>query len=144
MNKYPESTFTFLNKPEYITKHQWGPDALPYVSIICNTYNHEKFIEYAIKGFLSQKTTFPVEILIHDDASTDSTQEIIHRYEIQHSNLFKPIYQTDNQKSQGIKPGLTYQLPVDQHPNGATDRHPNRASKSERFSLGRPRLVTCL
>jgi aromatic ring-opening dioxygenase catalytic subunit (LigB family) len=33
---------------------------------------------------------------------------------------------------------------VDQHPNGATDRHPNRASKSERFSLGRPRLVTCL
>jgi hypothetical protein len=35
-------------------------------------------------------------------------------------------------------------LGVDQHPNGATDRHPNRASKSERFSLGRPRLVTCL
>jgi hypothetical protein len=33
---------------------------------------------------------------------------------------------------------------VDQHPNGATDRHPNRASKSERFSLERPRLITCL
>lgn len=33
---------------------------------------------------------------------------------------------------------------VDGHPNGATDGHLNDAIKSERFSLGRPRLVMCL
>ena len=45
----------------------------PLVSICCITYNHEKFIRDAIEGFLMQKTTFPIEILIHDDASTDNT-----------------------------------------------------------------------
>ena len=41
------------------------------VSICCITYNHEKYIRDAIEGFLMQKTDFPFEVLIHDDASTD-------------------------------------------------------------------------
>lgn len=54
---------------------------LPIVSIICNTFNHEKYISKALDDMLMQKTTFKFEILIHDDASTDSTSSIISDYE---------------------------------------------------------------
>ena len=51
------------------------------VSISCLTYNHEPYIADAIESFLMQKTNFKYEILIHDDASTDRTAEIIREYE---------------------------------------------------------------
>lgn len=72
------------------------------VSIHCITYNHEKYISDAIDSFLMQKTDFKYEILIHDDASTDRTAEIILEYEKAYPNLIKPIYQTENQYSRGI------------------------------------------
>ena len=81
----------------------------PMISIICNTYNHEKYIEQTLKGFVNQKTTYPYEILIHDDASTDRTAEIIRRYADAYPSLFKPIYQTENQYSQGINVSGVYQ-----------------------------------
>ncbi|MFF5993402.1 glycosyltransferase [Lysinibacillus sp. KU-BSD001] len=71
------------------------------VSIHCATFNHEKYIAEAIKGFLMQKTNFKFEILIHDDASTDRTADIIREYEKQHPDIIKPIYQTVNQYSAG-------------------------------------------
>ena len=73
------------------------------VSIACITYNHENYIEDAIKGFLMQKTRFPIEIIIHDDASTDRTAEIIKSYEKKYPDLIKPIYQLENQYSKGVK-----------------------------------------
>jgi len=85
----------------------WQEDiAQPIVSIICVTYNHEDYIEDAIRGFLIQETNFPFEILIHDDASTDNTANIIKQYEKQYPKLFRTIYQTENQYSKGNKPGL--------------------------------------
>lgn len=69
------------------------------VSVICNTYNHEKYIRDALEGFLMQKTTFPFEILIHDDASTDGTAKIIREYEEKYHDLIKPIYEAENQYS---------------------------------------------
>ena len=78
------------------------------VSISCSTYNHEKFIAEAIEGFLMQETNFKYEILIHDDASTDKTAEIIRSYEQKYPFLIKPIYQSINQYSRGIKPGPAY------------------------------------
>ena len=53
---------------------------IPLVSICCATYNHEEYIEDALKGFLMQECDFEYEILIHDDASTDKTADIIRRY----------------------------------------------------------------
>ncbi|MGE7020277.1 glycosyltransferase family 2 protein [Solibacillus cecembensis] len=72
------------------------------VSIHCPAYNHENYIADAIDSFIMQQTDFKYEILIHDDASTDRTAEIIKKYEKEYPELIKPIYQTENQKSKGI------------------------------------------
>lgn len=81
------------------------------VSVICNTYNHEKYIGDALQGIIMQKTNFKFEILIHDDASTDKTADIIREYEKNYPDIIKPIYQTENQFSQNIPIGKTYQNP---------------------------------
>lgn len=73
------------------------------VSIICNAYNHEKYIRDALEGFVVQKTSFPFEILVHDDASTDNTAAIIKEYERKFPNLIKPIYQKENQYSKSFE-----------------------------------------
>lgn len=81
------------------------------VSICCLTFNHEKFIKQTLDSFLMQKTNFPFEILIHDDASTDNTAIIIKEYDKNHPGLFLPIYQTVNQKSiykSGMNPRFNY------------------------------------
>ena len=83
----------------------------PLVSILCITYNHKDFISQAIEGFLMQNTTFPFEVLIHDDASTDGTSDIVRAYEKKYPEIIKPIYQKENQFSKGVKISLTYQYP---------------------------------
>jgi glycosyltransferase involved in cell wall biosynthesis len=76
----------------------------PLVSICCSTYNHEKFISETLDGFLIQKCNFPVEILIHEDCSTDNTAGIIKEYQKKYPNLLNPVFQKENQYSKGIKP----------------------------------------
>lgn len=91
--------FEFLEEAVPIASQQWSEDTVPLVSISCLTYNHENYIRDAIEGFLMQKTTFPVEILIHDDASTDKTTIIVREYEEKYPQLIKAVYQTENQHS---------------------------------------------
>lgn len=50
------------------------------VSINCLAYNHGKFIRETLEGFVMQKTNFRFEAIVHDDASTDNTAEIIREY----------------------------------------------------------------
>lgn len=69
------------------------------VSVVCNAYNQEAYIRDALEGFVMQKTTFPFEVLVHDDASTDQTAEIIWEYEQKYPEIIKPIYETENQYS---------------------------------------------
>lgn len=73
------------------------------VSISCVTYNHAPFIRQCLEGFLMQKTNFPFEILIHDDASTDGTSDIIREYEEKYPKIFLPIYQKENQYAKNIR-----------------------------------------
>ena len=82
------------------------------VSILCLAFNHEKFIADAIESFLMQKTSFPIEIIIHDDASTDETAKIIQAYERKFPDIIKPIYQKENQYSQGISINEKFFLPL--------------------------------
>ena len=80
------------------------------VSIVCNTFNQESYISDALDGFLMQETSFPIEILVHDDASTDGTREIVKKYADKYPNLIKPILQTENQYSKGIKISEVFQF----------------------------------
>ena len=81
------------------------------VSIICLAYNHEKYIRSALQGFVDQITDFGYEVLINDDASTDKTADIIREYEKKYPDIIKPVYQKENQHSQGIRIISTYLLP---------------------------------
>ena len=104
-------SYPFLKEPTAITNQHWDDDVPALLSIVNNTYNHENFISETIEGFLKQKTTFKVEILVHDDASTDNTATIIREYEKKYPELILPIYQTTNQYSQGINPNREFQFP---------------------------------
>lgn len=74
---------------------------LPMVSICCLAYNHVGSIEKAIQSFLMQKTDFPVEIFIHDDASTDGTVHILQKYELENPDRIRLLIQPENQYSIG-------------------------------------------
>ena len=85
-------------------KSTWRKGASCRVSIVCHTYNHEPFIEQALAGFLIQRTEFPFEIIVHDDASTDNTARIIERYRTAYPDIVRPVLQTKNQYRLGIRP----------------------------------------
>lgn len=69
------------------------------VSIRCLTYNHEPYIRDALEGFVNQKTNFRFEAIVHDDASTDGTADIIREYAEKYPSIIKPIIETENQYS---------------------------------------------
>ena len=81
------------------------------VSIICSVFNHGKYIRRCLEGFVSQKTNFNYEVLIHDDASTDNSAQVIREFEEKYPEIIKPIYQTENQFSKKIPINITYQFP---------------------------------
>lgn len=88
-----------------VKDQRWSDDTIPLVSISCIAYNQGEFIGKTLDGFINQRTSFPVEVLIHDDASTDDTADIIRAYEFRYPHIIKPIYQVENQYRKGIKPG---------------------------------------
>ena len=88
----------FLKTQEQIMQN-WIAMEVPLVSIRCITYNQERYIAQALDGFLMQETNFPFEIIVHDDASSDRTSQIIKEYEKNYPKIVKPIYETENQYS---------------------------------------------
>lgn len=83
----------------------------PLVSILCTTFNHEKYIEECLAGFVMQNCNFAFEVIIHDDASSDKTPEIINKYYNEYPDIIKPILQIENQWSKGVRITTKYNLP---------------------------------
>jgi glycosyltransferase involved in cell wall biosynthesis len=80
---------------------RWRDAGPPLVSIACITYNHEKYIAEALNSFLAQRLEYPFEIVVHDDASTDSTRSILEEYRDRFPRIIKLVLQTRNQYSLG-------------------------------------------
>ena len=92
-----------LNLTEEEIMKNWGVDNSdnPLVTVKTMTYNQEDFIAQTIEGVLKQKTTFPFEFLIHDDASTDNTASVVRQYAEKYPKIIKPIYEEENQYKKG-------------------------------------------
>jgi len=69
------------------------------VSVRCTVYNHEKYLRDCLQGFVMQKTNFPFEVIVHDDASTDNSVAIIKEYVERYPDIIKPIFEKENQYS---------------------------------------------
>lgn len=78
------------------------------VSICCLTYNQAEYIRDALDGFISQRTSYKYEVIVHDDASTDGTADIIREYAELYPDIIKPIFQTENQYSKHLEKGITF------------------------------------
>jgi glycosyltransferase involved in cell wall biosynthesis len=59
------------------------------LSVCMVTYNHEPFIKQAIEGVLMQKINFPIELVIGEDCSTDSTRGICEEYAQKHKEIIR-------------------------------------------------------
>lgn len=84
----------------------------PKVSVVCTVYKHEAYLRKCFDGFVMQKTSFPVEVLVNDDCSPDGSAAIMREYEAKYPHLFHCIYQTENQYSKGIKPWWEVLFPM--------------------------------
>ena len=82
------------------------------VSVVCDVFNHEPYLRECLEGLVNQVVDFPYEILIHDDASTDKSAEIIKKYVEAYPSIdWKPIYQKENQFSKGVSIWNDIQFP---------------------------------
>ena len=75
----------------------------PKVVIWSLVYNHAPYLKDYFEGIVMQRTDFEFVVIVHDDASTDNSTNIIREYEKKYLDIIKPIYETENQYSKDIE-----------------------------------------
>lgn len=70
----------------------------PIVSVVILTYNQEKYISQAIESVLGQECSFPYEIVIADDCSSDQTRTICRNYAAE----YPQIRLIENENNKGL------------------------------------------
>lgn len=73
------------------------------VSVLCQTFNHVAFIGDALSSIVMQKTSFPFEVIVHDDASTDGTAEIVREFAARYPGVVRAVMQQSNLYSRGVR-----------------------------------------
>ena len=68
----------------------------PFISVVMLAYNHEKYIIQAIEGVLMQQTTFPFELIIGEDCSTDNTRQICIEYREKYPDIIRLLLPENN------------------------------------------------
>lgn len=74
----------------------------PMVTVCCVTFNHADTIKRTVDSILSQKADFLIELLIHDDVSTDGTRAIVQNYCELHPDRVTALLPDQNQYSKGV------------------------------------------
>lgn len=69
------------------------------LTVLCTSYNQVNYIRECLDGIVMQRCSYNWEAIVHDDASTDGTQDIIREYAQRYPDIIKPILQTENQYS---------------------------------------------
>lgn len=71
------------------------------LNIVCLAYNQKDYIKDCLDGFVMQKTDFRFNAIVHDDASTDGTADIIREYAEKYPDIIIPVYEEVNQFKTG-------------------------------------------
>ncbi len=93
---YNMATVSYLPEKIALKDQCWPEGTKPLVTTRTMTYNHSAYIETCILGIINQKTDFPVQVLFHDDASTDGTAEVLLKYQNKYPRLIKVFIQDFN------------------------------------------------
>lgn len=72
-------------------------DEVPVVSVLCPTYQHLAFVRDSLQGFFGQRTTFPYEVVVRDDGSTDGTAEVVEEFARRYPRILRFIAEPENQ-----------------------------------------------
>lgn len=70
----------------------------PVVSVCIPTFQHAAYIRQCLDSVLQQQTSFPFEIIIGEDDSTDGTREICLQYAAQHPDKIRLFLRKENEK----------------------------------------------
>jgi glycosyltransferase involved in cell wall biosynthesis len=79
----------FLAQEEYLGNHKPVNETQPLVSVCVITYQHAAFIRQCLDSILAQETSFPFEIVIGEDESSDGTREICIEYAHRHPDRIR-------------------------------------------------------
>lgn len=69
---------------------------------MCLTYNQERYIQQCLDSLVCQKTNFKYQVVVHDDASTDSTTQILLGYANRYPDIVVPVIEKENVYSKGL------------------------------------------
>ena len=75
----------------------------PKVSVLVIAYNQEGYIRTALESVFAQRTNFPFEVVVSDDASTDGTRSIIGEFAARYADQVRLSYRDKNFGDEGIE-----------------------------------------
>lgn len=73
-----------------------APGSSPLVSVAVTAYNLERWLPKALDSVLEQRTTFPIEIVIGEDCSKDSTLRVAYSYQERHPGVIRVLERSEN------------------------------------------------
>lgn len=68
----------------------------PRVSVLMITYNHADYLAEAIEGVVVQECDFPFELIIGEDASSDSTRQVALEYQKRYPEIVRVVFSATN------------------------------------------------
>ena len=68
----------------------------PKVTVYLSTYNQVKYIHKALDSIFMQETSFPYEVVVADDFSTDGTRDVILEYQARYPDILKTYFTPEN------------------------------------------------